>query len=141
MWYDKSILFTYHYFKSILSLLYIYCLYCLLRSNLLKINQLLRNFPLILHVYFVSLKIISGHSFFIARMPFCQFPIKSKGLNRYLREYMREWELMSPWASLILILWFVSPFARMIWGQKIFLLMDMALYTIYKGHPGTAARA
>nr|DAJ06075.1 MAG TPA: hypothetical protein [Caudoviricetes sp.] len=28
----------------------------------MKINQLLRNFPLILHVYFVSLKIISGCS-------------------------------------------------------------------------------
>nr|DAS79101.1 MAG TPA: hypothetical protein [Caudoviricetes sp.] len=47
----------------------------------MKINHLLRNFTLISHVYFVSLKIISEHLFFIARMGFCQFLIKSRGLD------------------------------------------------------------
>ena len=59
-------------------------------SNLLKINHLSRNITQFSNVYFVSLKIISEHLFFIARMSFCQFPIKSKGLDRYLRECMRE---------------------------------------------------
>ena len=121
-----------------LSLLYIYCLCCLSVFNLLKINQLLRNFPLILHVYFVSLKIISEHLFFIARMLFCQFHIKSKGLNWYLREYMREWEFMSLWALLILIYdlnpnlreWFGGNLREWFEAKKFFCLWTW-LYILY----------
>ena len=46
--------------------------------------------PRFSNVYFVSLKIISEHSFFIARMPFCQFLIKSKGPKQiFARIYAR----------------------------------------------------
>ena len=76
-------------------------------------------------------------------MSFCQFPIKSKGLDRYLRECMREWEFMSLWALLILI-YDLNPNLRiLIWSQKIFCLWALLtwLILIYKGHSGTAAGA
>lgn len=74
--------------------------------------------------------------FFIARMPFCQFLIKSKGLNWYLRECMRERKFMSLWALLILILWFGGNLREWFEAKKFFCLWTW-LYILYIG--GTPA--
>lgn len=85
---DKANISSIKYYQIIfISLLRILCLHCLFISNLLKINHLSINNNLFIIVYFVSFE-----NFFplLRECHFANSPIKSKGLDRYLRECMRE---------------------------------------------------
>lgn len=144
MWYVKWLSISYHYslftilFKWFIFLIvYLFIIYLTYWKS---ITYLETSLGFQMFILFIWKLFLSTHSL-LRECHFANSPIKSKGLNWYLRECMREQKFMSLWALLILILWFVSQFARMIWSQKIFLPMDMALYTIYRGHPGTAPGA